>query len=191
MPIKDLKGQRFGNLTVIQLNGRNKHKKAVWECICDCGNHTNVVGTNLTSGGTKGCGCLTGGKTHGLSRTPEYNSYTAMMARCLNPKNSSYESYGGRGITICDRWLESPKNFIEDVGHKPGPEFSLDRIDVDGNYEPNNVRWATTEQQNANQRPFLTVYEIVLEMLPKLSPEEVQNLQDNLDLLLQAGDNSP
>jgi len=94
--------------------------------------------------------------THGDAgghRAPEYQAWANMRDRCFNPRRSTYRYYGGRGITVCDRWWNSYENFLADVGRRPGPGYSLDRIDVNGNYEPGNVRWATRSQQNANQRP--------------------------------------
>lgn len=89
---------------------------------------------------------------HGMRRTPEYSAWMNMKSRCLNPKVASFPFYGGRGIKICDRWLNSFEAFLSDVGMRPGPDYSIDRIDSDGNYEPRNVRWATARDQALNRR---------------------------------------
>ena len=95
-------------------------------------------------------------KTSG--RSPEYSSWISMKSRCANPRNNRYEIYGGRGITICERWLYSFQNFLDDMGLKPSTKYSIDRIDSDGNYEPSNCRWATAKEQRANRRPFIDYY---------------------------------
>ena len=92
------------------------------------------------------------GHTVGSRKTPEYSSWHGIKARCYKPHNSRYSSYGGRGITMCDRWINSFENFLEDMGSKPTPKHSIDRIDVNGNYEPSNCRWATMEQQMLNKQ---------------------------------------
>lgn len=95
-------------------------------------------------------------KTHGKSKTAIYSVHNAMMNRCYNPKNPAYKNYGGRGIKVCDRWHDV-QNYIQDIGARPSPEYSIDRIDNDGNYEPDNIRWATNAEQNQNRRQFRTV----------------------------------
>lgn len=92
------------------------------------------------------------GKTHGMRGTPTHNSWRSMKHRCLNPKGRQYPDYGGRGITVCARWMKF-ENFLADMGERPGKEYSLDRIDNDGNYEPSNCRWATRSEQQKNKRP--------------------------------------
>lgn len=144
-------------MTVVELHDSPKgHRR--WLCRCECGGLVVVWGSNLRRGITRSCGCLRREVTgrlrfkHGLHRTPEHIVWAAMRYRCLNPSSSSWKWYGGRGITICDRWRDDFVAFLEDVGPRPSPEHSLDRIDVDGNYEPGNVRWATPSEQQRNKR---------------------------------------
>jgi len=128
----------------------------MWNCICECGKTAVVRAKLLLNGDTQSCHCLRWERLgesirkHGESGTPEYRSWAAMLQRCLNPKDASYHRYGGRGITVCKRWLKL-ENFLSDMG-KRGDGLSLDRINNNGNYEPGNCRWATTKQQHANTR---------------------------------------
>jgi len=166
--LRDLTGKRFGRLTVIERGENGRRGQRRWRCLCDCGRETIVTGGNLRSGGTKTCGCMEGVLKHGAtrgSRSAEYRAWLAMKHRCLNPNLLHFKNYGGRGITVCDRWLHHQDdgvhpflNFLADMGPRPEgrtgkmPTFSLDRIDNDGNYEPSNCRWATTKEQMTNRR---------------------------------------
>jgi len=152
----DLTGWRVGRLTVIRLA---EHPR--WECLCDCGRTTLVWGSSLRTAGTQSCGCLRNerisqaSRTHGesLNRkvSPEFNTYYHAKGRCENPKNHKYPIYGGRGIQFK---FTSLQQFIEVLGRRPGPEYSIDRINNNGHYEPGNVRWATRSQQMRNRRPY-------------------------------------
>jgi hypothetical protein len=154
----DLAGHKFGRLTAIKYEGN-----AMWKCNCVCGNSSTVYRGDLRAGRTKSCGCLKNETqkdigvrrtTHGLSNTSEYHTWYSMKYRCNNTNSKDYPDYGGRGITICDRWLESFDNFYKDMGEKPTAKHSLDRINVNGNYEPSNCRWATIAEQSNNKRPY-------------------------------------
>lgn len=141
--IRDISGQRFGRLTV--LDGT----KSVVTAICDCGKITRPAKGNVTTGRTKSCGLRCNLRSRTRSKY-EYGSWYMMIYRCTNPKAPDYPNWGGRGITVCEQWMDFEK-FIEDMG--PRPEgASLDRIDNEGNYEPRNCRWATSDDQNMNRR---------------------------------------
>lgn len=162
--VKDLTGQKFGRLIVRKFSHFTKWRKACWACKCSCGKSTITEAGSLRSGHTASCGCLRREQTstsfykHGHAvnsngpASVEYRAWASMIQRCTNPKNSKYKNYGGRFISVCDRWRDSFPSFLADVGERPGPKFSIDRIDNDGNYQPGNVRWATSSQQRRNQR---------------------------------------
>ena len=152
-----LEGQRFGRLTVLSRSINNTHRHSRWLCLCECGTEKIVAIGHLRTGGVKSCGCLrrevvTNTKTkHGGAYSSEYTSWAGMFQRCTNPKNQDYADYGGRGIQVWKAWKDF-RNFLKDVGPKPSPKLSLDRINNEGNYEPGNVRWATQAQQVRNSR---------------------------------------
>lgn len=152
-------GKRFGRLVVLSYAGNDKHRQANWLCKCDCGVEKVVPGYLMKHGMTKSCGCYRrddsrSRKTkHGGCYTTEYQTWLGIKNRCTNPNEDVYPAYGGRGIKVCDRWLNSFENFLEDVGKKPSRKHSLDRYpDKNGNYEPGNCRWATQEEQMRNIR---------------------------------------
>lgn len=157
----DMTGHQFGRLHAI---GRapNKSGNTMWECQCECGKCVTVAAGHLRSGHTVSCGChraeLTvernrASSTHGMTAAPVYSAWVAMKMRCTwegHPRD--WPNYGGRGITVCPEWVTSFEAFYAYIGDHPGSEYSLDRIDVDGNYEPGNVRWATASEQATNRR---------------------------------------
>lgn len=151
---ENLEGRRFGKFVVIAFH---KPKPTYWLCRCDCGNERSVAAWTLKSGASKSCGChkreklIISNRTHGRTHSREYSSWRGMKERCNNPKNIGFSNYGGRGIKVCKRWLNSFVNFVLDMGKCP-PGFSLDRINNDGNYCPSNCRWADRTTQHCNQR---------------------------------------
>jgi hypothetical protein len=163
----NLVGQRFGQLLVTEYEGAMQRPPyaTLFRCRCDCGGTIVTRGPGLKAGKTRSCGCLAkntaalNGKTysriHGEARpnlTVEYKAWIAMKDRCCNPNCKAFRNYGSRGIAVCERWLKSYPAFLADVGRRPSPQHSIDRINNDGNYEPGNVRWATKNQQNSNRR---------------------------------------
>ncbi len=156
---KDNTGQVFGRLKVFAYLGVNKHRSSLWACSCVCGNNTVVTGSNLQSKHTASCGCIQREGNnykhgHNITRKRPSRTYTTwynMKQRCLNPNLTNYEYYGERGISVCDRWRDSFINFLEDMGIRP-ENTSIDRINVEGNYEVSNCRWATPKGQANNRR---------------------------------------
>lgn len=155
----DLTGHKYGRLSVTRFLGSKK-----WECICDCGNSAIVHGGKMRIGQTKSCGCLRreisgySNRTHGQShRTPEYRAWKSMTQRCRNKNLPSWKDYGARGIKVCDQWIKSFETFFADMGKRPGPSYSLDRIDVREHYTPKNCRWATPKEQVRNRRTTIFV----------------------------------
>ena len=160
----DLTGQRFGRLVCVKDVGRSKNRQALWLCMCDCGENTIVVSTNLTSGHTKSCKCLQAdivkkrSTTHGFSRdengTPKrlYTAWLNMKSRCSNPANPAYKNYGGRGITICNKWskYENFHKWAMSNGYKNN--LTIERMNNNGNYEPDNCTWIPRTEQPKNTR---------------------------------------
>jgi hypothetical protein len=204
---RSLVGERFGRWVVTaqaeDYVDRKGKRYAQWHAVCSCGGTAAVLGSSLRKGDSASCGCWRRERTsevntkHGHSRrrqsTPEYRSWKHMLGRCLNPNDKDFADYGGRGITVCEEW-QSTRGFVQfyaDMGPRPGPDYSLDRIDNDGHYERNNVRWATRTEQARNQRRTKldpdkaaairadegTVREIAQRF--GLSPEHVRAVRDN------------
>lgn len=163
--IKQLTGMRFGRLIVSDREGTSRDGKALWRCTCDCGGEALVTTRSLTAGRTRSCGCLwrevmrEANTTHGHATggvcTRVYNTWVSMLQRCFNTNREQYKRYGGRGITVCDRWKQF-ENFLADMG-EPGPGMELDRIDNDQGYKPGNCRWTTKKQQANNKRNTVKV----------------------------------
>jgi hypothetical protein len=152
---KDMTGQRIGFRVVLGLAGKDGAGQATWHCQCDCGDVSVVRGSDLRSGRSLACAKCRTRATHGHARTgarsPTYQTWVAMKNRCLNPATENYSRYGGRGVTVCQRWVESFDAFLADVGERPDGR-TLDRIDNFRGYEPGNVRWATRREQRLNTR---------------------------------------
>lgn len=159
-------GSTYGRLQVLAYDGKaGRHHK--WKCRCECGVEKSFYQSNLVGGKSTSCGCRSaetveklraGATKHGMSRTATYKSWTSMKERCLNSNTWNYAEYGGRGITICQRWLESFENFLTDMGECPDG-MTLDRFpNNDGHYEPGNCRWATGSEQQNNKRTTRIIF---------------------------------
>ena len=164
---KDRTNQKYGNLTAIKYLYTNNRRKAVWLCACKCGNKIEVESDKLVTGNTKSCNCLHKAATkQNIKRAIEsqtkyktkeekdiMHKFLQMKNRCYNPRSRAYINYGARGIKICEKWLKNPFSFFEwSINHEYKKGLTIDRIDVNGNYEPSNCRWITNLQQQNNKR---------------------------------------
>src|SRR5262245_19695445 len=152
----DFVGKRFGKLVVVTYS-RHKKNRAYWWCKCDCGVTKEVSSGNLQHARSCGCGRLEAIRTHGMSKSGVYSTWKAMLKRCLQPTHRSYRNYGGRGITIWPEWQDNFESFFRDMGPRPSKDHFIDRIDVDGNYVPGNVRWITRHDSNRNKRETVLI----------------------------------
>lgn len=157
----DLLGKKFGELTVFAraANRGERNNIAVWCCVCTCGAVRDVVAANLLSGASTTCGCSR--RKHDKWRNPEYSVWRAMTQRCKNSKHKAYHNYGGRGVTIAESWSDFA-NFYRDMGSRPSPEYSLERVDNDLGYSPDNCVWATRVSQSRNRRTSRVTAEIAV-----------------------------
>ena len=157
-PLRDLQGQRFGRLTVVY-RLPTVNKRTMWLCECDCGNEVSVDAQNLHTGHTQRCGCLhremlsEASTTHGKKDTRLYRIWNHMKTRCYRKSYHAFRHYGGRGIRVCDEWLHDFQAFYDwAMSHGYTDDLSIDRIDTNGNYSPDNCRWVTMAEQNKNKR---------------------------------------
>lgn len=161
MAARNLMGKKFGRLTVIKLDRRIKsdshHYRSFWKCICECGNNSIVAQDALLYNSTKSCGCLAKEiagswvRTHGMTGSPTYSAWLGMKKRCYRESHSAFKHYGARGIIVCDRWRRSFESFLSDMGECP-EGLTIERINVNGNYDPGNCCWKTSLDQASNKR---------------------------------------
>ena len=157
----DMIGEKYGKLTVVSLD-RREGKKNRWVCSCECGGEARVVRHSLLDGHTKSCGCnrVEFGKnqhTHQMTCTTEYRTWRHIKSRCFNPNVPSYKDYGARGISMCDEWVNSFEQFYKDMGLKPSKDYSIERINNNKGYTPENCKWATRTEQNKNKRNTILI----------------------------------
>jgi hypothetical protein len=175
MQLIDLTGERIGVLTVLSRDTTSNHKRSYWICRCECGKVKSMLGDGLRSGKTKSCGCkvhrqLSDNEVLSSKRNRYYRIWRNIKTRCFNPNSKDYNRYGGRGVTICEKWVDDSRNFIDYIQSLRGgndPQLTLDRIDSDKNYEPGNLRWASPALQARNRQNTI-------------SPETVRILEQHI-----------
>jgi hypothetical protein len=161
----DLAGQQFGRLTAIELARPGPLPRRAWRCICQCGEIRIVEQAGLRSGNSQSCGCknsehlrrLNYRHGHANKNSPEYRTWRNMLNRCDRPSHISYAYYGGRGISVCQEWRHDFRSFLTHMGLRPSTQHSIDRVDVNGQYNPSNCRWATRAEQRRNRRDSISI----------------------------------
>ena len=167
MKIDNIAGKKFNKLTAISFDSVSNSGNHKWLFSCECGNKKVILKSHAKSGHTKSCGCYNSDLTikrntkHNnckrIGRSKAYSTWSSIKKRCYNFNQSNYERYGARGIKVCDKWVESFENFLEDMGEPPTAEHSIDRINNNGDYEPSNCKWSSVEEQANNKRNSIII----------------------------------
>jgi hypothetical protein len=155
---EDLRGKRFGLLIAMEYMKADKYGSAMWKCQCDCGNKTVTVAGALKTGNTKSCGCQTKIRKHGLWKHPLYGVWQGMKTRCTNPNSNRYQYYGGKGVTVCEEWLNFKTFYDWSIANGYQQGLSLDRKERNKGYFPDNCRWSSIKEQNNNKTDNVMVY---------------------------------